>query len=50
MEEENFYPISPEIEVQQLDLIQTGGIELTIEDNECDDWYPSFPEAIYENP
>ena len=47
LEREKIISFTPEIEVRQ--IVKTSGIELTIEDNECDGWYNSWQEMKIKN-
>ena len=48
MGDDSIYPLTPVVEIQHIG--NSDGIELTIEDNECEGWYASCPESVHEIP
>ena len=45
----SIYLSTPGVEIQHF-VNNCDGIELTIEDNECEDWYTSLSETLHEIP
>ena len=49
MGDDSIYPLTPVVEIQHIGN-NSDGIELTIEDNECEGWYAPCLESVHEIP